>query len=240
MAKDPAAPQKKPGRFAQTWQIYTSSKAIDPKIGWWMLLAFVGTLVVVVGIGFLVHAPIIAAILGLPLAILAGVLVMSRRAERAAYRQIEGKPGAAGAALSALRRGWFFDQEPVAVEAGRGADMSSAAMVYRAVGRPGVVLVGEGPSGKAQRVLAAERKRVERVLPNVPVTTLRVGAGKGEDEVAVRKLAARVQRMKPVLTKDEVSAVNKRLRALGGVRIPMPKGMDPTKVRMDRRNLRGR
>ena len=74
----------------------------------------------------------------------------------------------------------------------------------------------------------------------VPVTLLRVGEGGTEDEVSIRKLANRVQRMKPVLTKDEVSVVNKRLKSIGGVRPPLPKGVDPTKVRMDRKAMRGR
>jgi hypothetical protein len=239
MAKDAPAP-KKPGRLAQIRQVYTQSKQVDPKIGWWMLGAFLAVLVVTVGIGWLLNAPVYAAILGVPLALLAATLVMSRRAERAAYRQIEGQPGAAGAALSALRRGWYTDPQPVAVEAARGGDMTESALVFRAVGRPGVVLVGEGPTGRAQKALAAERRKVERVVPGVPVAVYRVGEGTGDEVIAIRKLASKVQRMKPVLTKDEAAAVNKRLRALGGVRPPLPQGFDPTKARVDRKAMRGR
>ena len=243
MAKDssektPAA--KKRGRIAQLLDVYRQSKQVDPRIGWWMLLAFVGVVVVVVGIGFLLGAPVYAAILGVPLAVLAATIVMSRRAERAAYRQIEGQPGASGAALNALRGGWFTDPQPVAIEAARGGDLTESGLVFRAVGRPGVVLVGEGPSGRAQKALAAERKKVERVVPGVPVTTYRVGTGQGDDLVAIRKLAKRVQRMKPMLTKEEVATINKRLRALGGVRPPLPQGFDPTKARVDRKAMRGR
>ncbi len=243
MAKDSTdktAAAKKRGRLAQILDVYRQSKQVDPKIGWWMLLAFVGVVVVAVGIGLLFSAPVYAAILGIPLGLLAATIVMSRRAERAAYRQIEGQPGASGAALTALRGGWYTDPQPVAVEAARGGDMTESGLVFRAVGRPGVVLVGEGPTGRAQRALAAERRKVERVAPGVPVTTYRVGAGEGEDVVAIRKLAKRVQRMKPVLTKEEAAAVNKRLRALGGVRPPLPQGLDPTKARVDRRAMRGR
>ena len=63
--------------------------------------------------------------------------------------------------------------------------MQSAALVYRAVGRPGVVLIAEGPSGRAQKLLAAERKKVERVASGVPVSVVRVGEGGGEDEVTM-------------------------------------------------------
>ncbi|WP_411284393.1 DUF4191 domain-containing protein [Lapillicoccus sp.] len=243
MAKDPApkdATPKKPGRVAQVRQVFTAARAVDPQIGWWMALAFLGVLLVAVVIGVLTHFLVFAIIIGIAFAALAATIVLSRRAERAAYRQIEGQPGAVGATLSSLRRGWFFDQQPVAADAARANDMASAAMVYRAVGRPGIVLIGEGPPARAQKLLAAERKRVERVAPGVPVLLLRVGDGDAEGEVGIRKLTTRVQRLKPVLTKDEVSVVNKRLKALGGMRTPVPKGVDPTKARMDRRSMRGR
>ena len=243
MPKDPApkdATPKKPGRVAQVRQVFTAARAVDPQIGWWMALAFLGVLLVAVVIGVLTHFLVFAIIIGIAFAALAATIVLSRRAERAAYRQIEGQPGAVGATLSSLRRGWFFDQQPVAADAARANDMASAAMVYRAVGRPGIVLIGEGPPARAQKLLAAERKRVERVAPGVPVLLLRVGDGDAEGEVGIRKLTTRVQRLKPVLTKDEVSVVNKRLKALGGMRTPVPKGVDPTKARMDRRSMRGR
>lgn len=163
MAKDSSstAAPKKPGRIAQLRTVLQQSKALDPKIVWWMAGAFVLTLAVIVGIGWLVNWPVYAAILGLPLAALAATIVMSRRAEGAAYAKLEGQPGAAGAALTSLRGGWFTSSEPVAVEGARSGSMADAALVYRAVGRPGVVLVAEGPEARAQRLLLAEKKRTE-------------------------------------------------------------------------------
>ncbi|MEO3939043.1 DUF4191 domain-containing protein [Dermatophilaceae bacterium Soc4.6] len=236
--KDTSTP-KKPGRFAQLRQIFTAAREVDPQITWWMLLAFAVTVLVAVGIGLLVGHWVYALVMGIILGLLAALITMSRRAERAAYKQIEGQPGAAGAALTSLRRGWFFEREPVAADAQRAGDLTSAALVYRATGRPGIVLVGEGPGARVTRLLAAERKRIERVVPGVPVTLLRVGTADGD--IAITKLAGKIQRLKPVLSKDEVSVVNKRLKALGGVRPPIPKGVDPQRgARMDRRSTRGR
>jgi hypothetical protein len=234
------APAKQ-GRLGQVRQVYTAARQVDRLIGWWMLLAFVATLVVVVGIGVLVGHWVYALILGLPLALLAATITMSRRAERAAYSSIEGQPGAAGAALGALRRGWFYQQEPVALEGARGTrpeDMAGAAFVFRAVGRPGIVLVGEGPQGRVAKLLEAERKKTARVAPGVPVHLLQAGSGEGQ--VPVRKLSGKMTRMKPVLTKEEVSVVNKRLKSLGGMRPPVPAGMDPMRARVDRKAMRGR
>jgi hypothetical protein len=249
MAKDPAggksadsSPKKAkgPGRVAQVKSVFLAAKAVDPQIGWWMALAALATLVVAAVVGLILDHLWYAVVVGIPVALLAATLVLSRRAERAAYRQIEGQPGAVGAALKSIRRGWYIEEQPVAADAQRATDLSSAALVYRALGRPGIVLIGEGPSGRAQKLLVAEKRKVERVASGVPVTLLRIGDGDGDDEVAIRKLASRVQRMKPVLTQDEVAVVNKRLRSIGGVRPPLPKGVDPTKARVDRKAMRGR
>jgi hypothetical protein len=234
-----SAPQeKKQGRLSQIRDVYRVSKQADPLIGWFMLLSFLVVFGVLLVIGFLVKLPWIFGIFGVLFGVLAATIIMSRRAERAAYSQIEGQAGAAGAALTSIRRGWYTDREPVAADVARPGDINSAAMVYRALGRPGVVLVGEGPKSRVQKLLATEKKRVERVAPGVPVTTMRVGSG--ENEVPLPKLASKVQRLKPQITKDEMALVNKRLKALGGLRAPLPPGVDPMRARMDRKALRGK
>ena len=236
---DTKAPkEKKAGRLAQILNVYRITKQQDPLVGWYMLLAFVVTFGVILVVGLLLDLGWIFAIFGLMTGILVATIIMSRRAEAAAYRQIEGQTGAAGAALTSIRRGWYTDREPVAADVNRPGDFTSAAVVYRALGRAGVVLVGEGPTGRVQKLLAAEKKRVERVAPGVPVTLMRVGSG--EDEVPINKLASKVQRLRPQITKDEMSVVNKRLKALGGMKAPLPKGIDPTRARMDRKALRGK
>ena len=54
------------------------------------------------------------------------------------------------------------------------------------------------------------------------------------------KIARKVQRLKPKLTKAEKEEVERRLRALGGQQLPIPKGVDPMRVRPDRKAMRGR
>ncbi len=235
---DPAPKKKRFARLRQIGQAFTQARALDPRVVWWMLGSFLLVMAVFVVLGIVFDHPVYLPVIGFPLAVLAAGLIMVRRTERAAYSQLEGQVGGGGAALGALRRGWFHEQQPVAVEATRPGDLTGAVMVFRAVGRPGVVLVAEGPAVRAQRLAEKERKRVSRVLPNVPVTLLRVGSG--EDEVPVRKLVSKLNRMRPSLTKTEVVAVNKRLRALGTAPVPVPKGVDPMRARPDRKGMRGR
>ena len=236
---------KKTGRVAEIRQAYTALKSLDPQLGRWMLLAAVATFVVVVGVGsFFVSGwwYLYPVLLAVPAAAIAATIVMNRRGNKAMYGALEGKTGATGAAIGNLgKRGWYTSQEPVAIEGARGTrpqDMAGAAMVFRALGRPGVVLIGEGQPGRVRRMLKQEEKKVARVAPGVPIQLWVVGDG--EDEVPIRKLASRLTRMKPQLSKAEVSVVNKRLTSLGGLKPPIPKGVDPTKARMDRKAMRGR
>ena len=193
------APEEAGTARRQIRQVYTAAHQVDRLIGWWMLLAFLGTLVVAVGIGVLVGHWLYALVLGLPLALLAATIVMSRRAERAAYSAIEGQPGAAGAALRVLRNGLVHEQQPVAsrVPAALGpSDMVDAAMVFRALGPPRHRPRRRGPAGSGAQAARRRAKKVERVAPGVPVTLLRVGDGEGQ--VPLRKLSSKVTRLKPV------------------------------------------
>jgi hypothetical protein len=231
-AKAPKDPTKQ-GRIAQLRTVFTMTREVDPPVVWWMLGAFVGTLVIAFLVGLALGHPVYATVLLIPFAALLALIVMARRAERAAYARHIGQPGASALALQSLRRGWEYESEPVAV------DPRTRDVVFRAVGRPGVVLVAEGPVNRATKLAEGERRRVTRVLgPNVPVTV--VLCGEGEGQIRLRKLSSHLMRMKPNLTKGQVSEVAKRLRALGGVRPPIPKGIDPTRIRPDRRASRGR
>lgn len=237
-------PEKKTGRIAQIRQAYSAIKSLDPRLGWWMLGAAVATAAVIIGVGFLLGGFWVwyTVIMAIPAALLAAVIVMNRRGNTAMYRALEGQPGAAGATLTGLgKRGWYAGQEPVAIEGARGtrpSDMVDAAMVFRALGRPGIVLIGEGPPARVTKLLKQEEKKVTRVAPGVPVHLWVIGEAEGQ--VPIKKVSSKLTRMRPVLSKQETSVVNKRLKSLGGMRPPIPKGVDPTRARVDRKAMRGK
>ena len=222
----------KPGRFAQVRTVFTVTRAVDPAVLWYMLLTFVVTVVVGVLIGLLIGHLITLIVPFVVLGLVLATLLLFRRAERAAYQQYGDQPGVVRFAMQGLRRGWTVDKEPVAV------DPRTQDLVFRALGRPGIVLVTEGPVPRVNRLVDTERKRMNRILPDVPVII--VNAGDQENQIPLRKVSRTIMRKRPVLTKDEVSTVSKRLRALGGVRPPIPQGIDPTRMRPDRRATKGR
>lgn len=227
----PKAP-KEPGRFKQMYQVFQMTRRYDKLVIWYLLLAFLLPVLVGLLLAFLLSPD---QVLGFVLYIVAGVLggvlafliVLGRRAERAAYSQIAGQPGAVGAVLkSSLRRGWTASEMPVSVSP------KTQDAVYRAVGRGGVALIGEGPRSRTQRMLDDERRNIARILPNVPVTFLYVGPD--AESTPLYKLPMRLRAIKPALRKPEILAVSNRLNSLGRNGLPIPKGMDPLKVRAPR------
>jgi hypothetical protein len=103
--------------------------------------------------------------------------------------------------------------------------------VHRAVGKAGIVLVGEG--GVALRpLLNDERRKMERFAPGVPVYELIVG--NQEDQVSIKKLQRRMRKFPKKLSNVQVRELRARLRSIGGMNIPLPKGPMPKNLRMPR------
>ncbi len=231
-APDSTPDPSEQGRVRQIWAVFQMTRRADPISVWYMLGALVGAIVIGLAIGLVIGHPIYVTILGLIAGVLLAVIILGRRAEKAAFSQIEGQPGATSSALRGLRKGWSVEEEPVAF------DPRTRDLVFRAIGRPGIVLVTEGPLPRVNRLVDQERRRLNRVLSEVPVIV--VNAGEGENQVPLRKLSREIMRKRPVLSKNEVSDVAKRLRALGPARLPIPKGVDPTRMRPDRKATKGR
>lgn len=229
-----STPEKEPGRIKQMYQVFNMTRRYDSKAIWWMIAAFVVPVALFVMLAFVLgKASILSFVLYIVVGVLAGVLlfmiVLGRLAERAAYSQIEGQPGAVGAVFkSGLRRQWRASEMPVAVN-GR-----SQAAVYRAVGRPGVVLVTEGTRGATSKIVEEEKRKVTRITPGVPITVL--GVGPDDGSIPLHRLAAKMNRIKSKnsIGRNEILAVSNRLESLGQNKLPIPKGVDPMRVRSGR------
>ncbi|MGW8376483.1 DUF4191 domain-containing protein [Streptomyces sp. ODS28] len=223
--KDNAEKAANPGRFKQIALTYQMTRRVDRKIGW--ILAGVGlvTFGVFLAIGFLIGYPVYLGILGFLVAFVAAAFIFGRRAEKAAFGQMEGQPGAAGAVLDNVGRGWTVTQ---AVAINRSQDV-----VHRAVGKAGVVLVGEGNPNRVRQLLGSEKKRTSRVVAEgVPVYDFTVGDDEGQ--VPLKKLRTKLLKLPRTLSGPQVTDTNDRLRALGDLmsNMPIPKGPLPKGMRM--------
>jgi Domain of unknown function (DUF4191) len=182
-----------------------------------------GIIAVFVIVGLLLNLLVLLVPLGVLLGLLAGVILFGRFAQSAQFATIEGQPGAAAAVLENMRGNWTVTP---AIAANRNMDV-----VHRLVGRPGVVLIGEGSPARLASLLAAEKKRVARVAYEVPVFEFQVGDE--ENQIPLGKLQRKVMRLPRNLKAPAVSDLNHRLRALQPT-LQAPKGPLPKNVRQPR------
>jgi hypothetical protein len=225
----PATDEPPSGRVAQMRAVWSMTRATDPKLPLLVIGPAVAVLVVLVVVGILIGRPIYLSIFGVLLAILVGTTIFGRRATSTMYAQVEGQPGAAASVVQSMRGDWRVTP---AVAYNRNMDL-----VHRVVGRPGVVLVGEGSSPTQLRQLMTDQKRrVGRVAPDTPVYDVVVGDAEGQ--VSLRKLQRHLMKLPRNVDRKAISDLEARMRALGGTNVPMPKGPMPKSARMPRGKMR--
>src|SRR5579862_1662015 len=181
----------------------------------------VAIIVVCVLVGLLTGLAAFLIPLGVLLGLLAAMILFGRFAQAAQYSAIEGQPGAAAAILQNMRGNWTVTP---AIAANRNMDV-----IHRTVGKPGVVLVGEGSPTRLPSLLAAEKKRVSRVALDVPIYDLQVGDEEGQ--IPIRKLQRHIMKLPRNLKGPAVLDLNYRLKALPQS-LQMPKGPMPRTGRM--------
>ena len=210
-----------PGQLAVLKDAFKLVKKHKPIAFLWSALSFVFVLIVGISFGSSINHPVYLAIVSLPLGLLVAFFIFTRQANSAAFGSIENQLGAAGSVIMAIRSG-FTVTPGVAIN-------KNQDMVHRAVGRCGVVLVGEGSNG-VRTLLTDEVKKVERFVPGVPVTTLIVGDGEGR--VAINKLQRTMKKLPKQISNTQLREVRNRLKAVGGLNMPIPKGPMPKNLRV--------
>lgn len=221
--------EERGGRVAQMRAVWSMTRKADPKLPLRVLLPAFAVLVVLVVVGILTGHPIYLSVLGVLGAALVGTALFGRRATSAMYAQVEGQPGAAASVLQTLRGDWRVTP---AVAFNRDMDL-----VHRVIGRPGVVLVGEGTSPARLRPLITDQKRrVGRVAPETPIYDVVVGDGEGQ--VPLRKLQQHIMKLPRNIGRKDIGGLEARMKALGGTNVPLPKGPMPRTGRMPRGKMR--
>ncbi len=220
MIKKKAKEKKiKTPRFQTFRDAYAVTKQVKPWITAALIAIFVVTWAIGISIGASLGHPIYFGFIFLPVALLATMFFFTRQAGTAAYTSIEGQIGAGASVLMAIRKGWTTTP---AVAVARNQDM-----VHRSVGRAGIVLTGEG-SNSVRQMMADEKKKAERFAPGVPITEVLVGTEEGR--VPIRKLQKHLRRLPKKLTPHQMREVRARLKAVGGMSMPIPKGPMPTRA----------
>ena len=208
-------------RRTQLWQAFTIQRSEDARLLPYMIAAFV--LIVAASVAFGVWAGGIAMIsspvFGVVLGALAAFIVFSRRAQKSIYAKAEGQTGAAAWVLDNMRGKWRVTPGVAAT--------GHLDAVHRVLGRPGVILIGEGAATRVKPLLAQEKKRTARLVGDVPIYDIVIG--NGDDEVPLSKLERHLTRLPANITVKQMDSLESRMAALGsraGAAI-LPKGPVP-------------
>ncbi|MDO4913869.1 MAG: DUF4191 domain-containing protein [Bifidobacteriaceae bacterium] len=259
MAK--TAKNSKPSFFKQITQVFKYTYAQDKSLPAILALAFIAPIILFVVLGIVFNWSILTWILFMITAVLLGALcstfMLTRRADRVGFAQIEGRPGAAISVLTNVSRaGYNFPQEPIWV------DPRTKDAIWRGTGYNGIYLIGEGNYSRVKKAMVRQEQNIKGITAGSEIPVYQIIVGKGEGCVALKDLRNTILRCKTriptnhrfafmkiihptrrfFLTRSELETLNDRLRTLQAKQgLGIPKGIDPTKPqRVSRRAMRGR
>ena len=217
-----ASRASKKERRGQIWQAFQLQRKEDKRLLPYMILCLVGTAVVVTGIALLLGAPWWGGLVfGLILGALVAMIFFARRVQANVYKQADGTPGAAAWSLqnNQLRGKWRITPAV--------AGTSHLDAVHRVVGRPGIILIGEGATHRVKPLLAQEKKKIARVVGETPIYDIIVGNEEGQ--TPLKKLNTSLMKLPRNITAAQVSDLDGRLTALSARvgQAGMPKGPLP-------------
>lgn len=222
-------------RRTQLWEAFNTQRKEDK----WLLPLMIGAFALVVGasvaVGLFSRAVMVLLIpLGIVLGVLVAFIIFGRRAQRSAYTKLDGQAGAAAGVLDRLRGKWRVTP---GVAGNKHLDA-----VHLVIGRPGVILVGEGSPVRVKPLLAQVKKQTARSVGDVPIYGFIVG--NGEDEVPLSKLERRLVRLPANIDTKQLDSLESKLSGLrartgaaGLPKGPMPAG---AKMRNVQRTIRRR
>lgn len=192
------------GRLRQIRLLAGIIRKSDPRALPIIIGSGVGVLVVFVVVGLLTGLAPFLIPFGIFLGVMTSMLLFGRYGQSAQYSAIAGQPGAAAAVVQSMRGNWTVTP---AIAGNRNMDI-----VHRVVGRPGVVLIGEGSKVGLASLLSAEKKRIARIKYAVPITEIQIGDEAGQ--TSIKNLQRTLMRLPRTLKPAEVNDLNSKLKAL--------------------------
>ena len=208
--------------YVQVKETYSFTKQNVSALGLKLFAIFAVIFAVIEVIGVAIGHPVYFGLLAFGTALLVTTYVFGKIAEKSAYESIKGQLGAAASVLQSLpARSW-------AVTPAVGVDKNQN-LVHRVVGRPGIILVGEG--GRPAPLLAEQRKAHQRIVPGAPIQEFIVGEG----GLTLPELPKALRKLKKQLRPRDVTELRRRVEAMPKNILPIPKGPLPTGRKVPRR-----
>jgi hypothetical protein len=215
-------PEVSGNRFKQIGTLIKFTARVDRRFLLYGLAAGLGPIVVVLVLWLVGILSLLWLIVGFMLGLLGFMIVLSNRSQKAMISNIEGQPGAAASVIETMpaRQGWTVTPAI--------ATTTQMDVVSLVVGRPGVVLIGEGHPSRVKGLIGQEKRRLAKVVGSAPMSEIIIGHGEGE--VPLGKLRMTLMKMPRAVNGGDINALSVRLKALTS-RQQMPKGAIPKNLR---------
>ncbi|SMG19199.1 protein of unknown function [Rhodococcus rhodochrous J3] len=221
-------------RRTQLWQAFQIQRKEDKVLLPWMIGALVGSIVVFFVVGLIFGIQWFLLPVGILVGVLLAFIIFGRRVQKSVYAKADGQAGAAAWALDNLQGAWRVSQAV--------AGTTQLDAVHRVIGRPGIILVGEGNPGRVKGLLAQEKKRVARLVGDTPIYEFVVGNEEGQ--IPLSQLQKRLNKLPRNIDTKRMDTIEGRLSALSTKKSgpAMPKGPLPAgaKMRSVQRTMRRR
>jgi hypothetical protein len=206
------------GRIKQIGMVFSFTAKRDK---WFLPLVAVAVLIAVaITVALAIFWSLLFIPIGIMLALLGVLIVLNLRANRAMMAEAEGQPGAAASIVENMRGD--FRVTPAV------ASTTQMDFVHLVICRGGVVLLGEGNPSRLRGLIIQERKRLSKVIGSADLHDYIIGNDEGE--IPIRKLRTTLMRLPRTLAPKDVSALDKRIKALTA-RPQLPKGAIPKNMR---------
>ena len=208
-------------RRSQIWQAFQMQRKEDKRLLPYMIACLVGSAIVFTLLGWWLASWWAGLVFGIIIGAMIAMIFFARRVQSNVYKQADGTPGAAAWSLqnNQLRGKWRITPAV--------AGTSHLDAVHRVVGRPGIILIGEGATHRVKPLLAQEKKRIARVVGETPIYDIIVGNEEGQ--TPLKKLNQSLMKLPRNISAAQVSDLDGRLSALSA-RVGqqgMPKGPLP-------------
>ena len=219
------------GRLKQIGMVFSFTAKRDKK--------FVPFVAVAAGVPIIAAVVLVilgAAFIWIPVGVMVGLIgvmiLLNLRSQKAMMAEAEGQPGAAASIIETMRGDWRVSPAI--------ASTTQFDMVHLVVGRPGVILIGEGNPNRVRGLIAQEKRRLVKVIGTADLRDYQIGNNEGQ--IPLNKLRTTLMKLPRTITGKDVNALDKRLTALSA-RPQMPKGAIPKNMRPPKgafRAMRGR
>ncbi len=158
------------GRLKQIGMVFSFTAKRDKKFVPFVAVA-AGVPIIAVVVAVLLGASVIWIPIGVMAGLIGVMILLNLRSQKAMMTEAEGQPGRAASIIETMRGDWRVSPAI--------ASTTQFDMVHLVIGRPGVILIGEGNPSRVRGLIAQEKRRLVKVIGSADLRDFQIGNDEG-------------------------------------------------------------